>query len=114
LTKPFSEDNIHPRSKGSRFVGLPYDVHFLTQENPQPMSERDVIGNQKQILKNQKTILANQGHIKKNQDHIKANQGHIKANQETIKKNQAAILKNQGSLNTIIKNQEQILVLLRK
>ena len=64
------------------------------------MSEREVINNQKHILKNQKTILSNQSQIK--------------ANQGTITKNQASILKNQNSLNTIIKNQEQILALLKK
>jgi hypothetical protein len=64
------------------------------------MSENDVISNQKQILRNQKEILANQKQIK--------------ANQDTIKKNQATILKNQGTLNTILKNQKQILALLNK
>jgi hypothetical protein len=64
------------------------------------MSESDVIANQKRILKNQKEIIANQTRIK--------------TNQETIKKNQATILKNQDSLNTIIKNQKQILSLLNK
>jgi hypothetical protein len=57
------------------------------------MPESDVIANQQSILQNQKTILANQ---------------------DTIKENQAAILKNQNSLNTIIANQEKILVLLKK
>jgi hypothetical protein len=45
---------------------------------------------------------------------IIANQTQIKSNQEAIKKNQGTILKNQGSLNTIIKNQKQILGLLKK
>ena len=57
------------------------------------MSENDVIANQKSILHNQQAILANQ---------------------DTIKANQAAILKNQDTLNTIVKNQEQILALLKK
>jgi hypothetical protein len=64
------------------------------------MSEIAVIANQKRILKNQKEIIANQTKIK--------------SNQEAIKRNQATILKNQGSLNTIIKNQKQILALLKK
>lgn len=64
------------------------------------MSENDVIANQKRILKNQKEIIANQTQIK--------------SNQEAIKKNQATILKNQGSLNTILKNQKQMLALLKK
>jgi hypothetical protein len=64
------------------------------------MSENDVLANQQRILKNQKQIIANQTQIK--------------SNQEAIKKNQATILKNQGSLNTIIKNQKQILGLLKK
>jgi hypothetical protein len=64
------------------------------------MSENDVIANQKRILKNQNEIIANQTQIK--------------SNQETIKRNQAKILKNQDSLNTIIKNQKQILALLNK
>jgi hypothetical protein len=64
------------------------------------MSEIAVLANQKRILGNQKEILANQKRIK--------------SNQEAIKRNQATILKNQGSLNTIIKNQKQILALLKK
>jgi hypothetical protein len=64
------------------------------------MSENDVIANQKSILKNQNEIIANQTKIK--------------SNQEAIKKNQATILRNQGSLNTILKNQKQILALLKK
>jgi hypothetical protein len=50
----------------------------------------------------------------KNQKEIIANQTQIKSNQDAVKKNQATILKNQGSLNTIIKNQKQILTLLKK
>jgi hypothetical protein len=64
-----------------------------------PMSENDVITNQRQILRNQKSILANQSVIK--------------SNQETIKKNQASILKNQNILNTIVANQKKILAKLK-
>jgi hypothetical protein len=64
------------------------------------MSESDVIANQKQILRNQKEILSNQNQIKSNQD--------------TIKKNQGTILKNQGTLDTIVKNQKQILAAIKK
>jgi hypothetical protein len=64
------------------------------------VSENDVLANQKRILKNQKEIIANQTQIK--------------SNQEAIKKNQATILKNQDSLNTIIRNQKQILTWLKK
>jgi hypothetical protein len=71
------------------------------------MSEQTVVSNQKQILKNQKNILSNQAQIKSNQDTIKKNQG-------IILKNQGAILKNQTTLNTIIKNQQEILALLKK
>jgi hypothetical protein len=88
----FSADrNMYPRRKGR---------HFRRERFRRNMSEQTVISNQKQILKNQKTILSNQAQIK--------------ANQDTIKKNQASILKNQASLNTIIKNQQQILALLKK
>jgi hypothetical protein len=71
-----------------------------TAGRPLEMADQTVVNNQKQILKNQKEILSNQRQIK--------------ANQETIKKNQASILKNQNSLNTIVKNQQQILALLKK
>jgi hypothetical protein len=83
-------------------VGLlhPPLVVFTSAPEPPPMSERDVIANQKRILQNQKAIITNQNQIK--------------ANQETIKKNQATILKNQGSLGTIIKNQKQILAAVKK
>jgi hypothetical protein len=78
----------------------PRDVYFMPGGCTTNMSENAVIANQKLILRNQSEILANQGQIK--------------ANQVTIKKNQATILKNQGSLNTIIKNQKQILARLNK
>jgi hypothetical protein len=71
-----------------------YVSKYETKGNS-PMSENDVIANQKQILRNQKSILANQTTIK--------------ANQETIKRNQASILKNQSVLNTIVANQRKIL-----
>ena len=64
-----------------------------------PMSQNDVITNQKQISQNQKSILANQSAIKSNQD--------------TIKKNQASILKNQAILHTIVANQKKILAKLK-
>jgi hypothetical protein len=86
--------------QASRFVRTLRAVNFTAGGCWQKMSERTVVNNQKQILKNQKVILSNQGHIQ--------------ANQETIKKNQASILKNQASLNTIIKNQKQILAHLKK
>ena len=57
------------------------------------MAEDEVIANQKVILNNQDSILANQ----------KA----IIDNQETIKRNQA-------TLDEIVKNQHQILSLLKK
>jgi len=57
------------------------------------MSEHDILANQKIILEHQQIILANQ----------KA----IQENQETIKQNQAA-------LPQILKNQQEILALLRK
>jgi hypothetical protein len=66
----------------------------------QEMPESDIIANQKQILRNQKEIIANQNQIK--------------SNQNTIQKNQATILKNQGTLDTIVKNQKQILAAIKK
>jgi hypothetical protein len=90
---------MFPRNRERRVTGLP-PCGLLQSRSFHKMSERAVINNQKHILKNQKAILSNQGQIK--------------ANQGTIKKNQASILKNQNSLNTIIKNQEQILALLKK
>jgi hypothetical protein len=80
-------------------TGLP-PCYLLQRRSFHKMSEREVINNQKHILKNQKAILSNQSQIK--------------ANQETIKKNQASILKNQNTLNTVVRNQEQILTLLKK
>jgi hypothetical protein len=77
----------------------PHVIHFLPGGCLE-MSESDVIANQKQILKNQKEIISNQNQIKSNQD--------------TIKKNQATILKNQGTLDTIVKNQKQILAAIKK
>jgi hypothetical protein len=64
------------------------------------MPDNDVLANQKLILQNQSTIIANQ-------DAIKNNQAAVLANQETIKNNQ-------HSLHLILKNQEEILRLLRK
>lgn len=57
------------------------------------MAETDVIANQRVILENQKPILANQ---------------------ELIKENQELIKKNQEKLAIIVRNQEQILSLLKK
>jgi hypothetical protein len=57
------------------------------------MAEADVISNQQQILANQKQILANQQEIKDNQSMIK---------------------QNQDKLDTILKNQQEILSLLKK
>lgn len=57
------------------------------------MAETDVIANQRTILENQKLILANQDQIKENQDIIRANQ---------------------EKLDIIIRNQEQILAVLKK
>lgn len=57
------------------------------------MADNDVIANQRTILENQKTMLANQ---------------------KTIVENQEVIKKNQASLNRILKNQEEILALLKK
>ena len=71
------------------------------------MSESDVLANQKTILQNQKTVIANQGAIQ-------ANQKTIKGNQANILRNQASILKNQRTLDTIVKNQKQILAKLKK
>jgi hypothetical protein len=71
------------------------------------MSEQDVLANQKHILENQKAILANQ-------EAIKGNQHAIKDNQTSILDNQGAIKKNQESLDLILKNQQQILALLKK
>jgi TolA-binding protein len=88
-----------PHVRAAIRVSCPRGVHF-SSGGFVPMSERDVISNQKKILSNQRQIIANQKSIR--------------ANQETIKKNQGTILKNQGSLNTIIKNQKQILARLKK
>jgi hypothetical protein len=71
------------------------------------MSESTVIANQKTIVQNQKTIIGNQAGLR-------ANQTTIKKNQAAILKNQSAILKNQGALQTIIKNQKEILARLKK
>jgi hypothetical protein len=69
------------------------------------MAERDVIVNQKQILENQAMILTNQQAIKDNQQAIKDNQ-------QAIKENQKGIKKNQDTLELVLKNQQQILLLL--
>jgi hypothetical protein len=101
LTKLPFKDKMLPRQEDYQ-AALPAcsrDV-YSNSGGYQQMSEREVINNQKRILKNQKAILSNQGQIK--------------VNQGTIKKNQASILKNQTSLNSIIKNQEEILALLKK
>jgi hypothetical protein len=71
------------------------------------LSEHDVLANQKHILENQKAILANQ-------DAIKDNQHAIKDTQKIIVENQGAIKKNQESLDVILKNQHEILALLKK
>jgi hypothetical protein len=71
------------------------------------LSENDVLANQKHILENQKAILANQ-------DAIKDNQHAIKETQKVIVENQGSIKKNQESLDLILKNQQQILALLKK
>jgi esterase/lipase len=81
------------------FYCCPRAVYFMPG-GCEPMSESDVIANQKKILRNQKEIIANQNQIK--------------SNQNTIKKNQATILKNQGSFDTVLQNQKQILALLNK
>jgi hypothetical protein len=110
---PFSEDvssentiDVHrlrdenvPRA-GAQLNGAISPCFTSCRKENNKMSENDVIANQKRILKNQKEIIANQTRIK--------------SNQEAIKKNQGTILKNQGSLNTILKNQRQILALLKK
>jgi hypothetical protein len=70
------------------------------------MSENQVIANQKTIVQNQKTILANQSALR-------VNQTTIKKNQAAILKNQSSILKNQNALQTIIKNQKDILARLK-
>jgi hypothetical protein len=57
------------------------------------MSEHDVLANQKLILENQQTI---------------------QENQKVIQKNQTIIKQNQQALPQILKNQEEILALLRK
>jgi hypothetical protein len=88
------------QSPGINLMGLSRRALLHAERINNKMSENDVIANQKRILNNQKEIIANQTKIK--------------SNQEAIKRNQATILKNQGSLNTIIKNQKQILALLKK
>jgi hypothetical protein len=88
------------RTFGAKFCVVVFFIYFAPRRRAEHMSESTVIANQKQILNNQKTIIANQKQIKSNQD--------------TIKRNQGTILKNQGSLDTILKNQKQILALVRK
>jgi hypothetical protein len=99
LTLHRHQDENAPRA-GPQPDGATHRVLLHAGRINDKMSETAVITNQKRILKNQKGIIANQTKIK--------------SNQETIKKNQGTILKNQGSLNTILKNQKQILALLKK
>jgi hypothetical protein len=65
----------------------------LSTERKKPMSESEIISNQKTILQNQATIIANQNSILQNQDAIKSNQ---------------------SSLDKILKHQELILAALKK
>jgi hypothetical protein len=69
----------------------------VLRQNPKgerdTMAEADVLANQREILANQKQILGNQQQILDNQDVIK---------------------KNQEKLDIIIRNQEQILALVKK
>jgi hypothetical protein len=93
-------------STSSGTVGI-FQLDSERQGAAYPMSESEVVANQKIIIQNQKTIIANQAALRANQKTIQGNQGRIL-------KNQAGILKNQSALNTIVKNQKQILARLKK
>jgi hypothetical protein len=88
------------QAKGTPDRQMHHDVPHGTRQEMQTMPESDIIANQKQIIENQKTILSNQQHIQ--------------GNQETIKADQEAIKKNQATLDIIVKNQEEIVALLKK
>jgi hypothetical protein len=83
------------------------ESNFYSTEWRLNLSENEVLANQKHILENQKAILANQ-------DTIKENQHAIKDTQKVIVENQGDIKKNQQSLDLILKNQQQILALIKK
>jgi ribonucleotide monophosphatase NagD (HAD superfamily) len=98
----YSVCTIDPSGSASIIAGLSWEAvqQKSEQEALYTMSESNVIANQK-------TIIANQSAIRANQKAIQSNQG-------SILKNQAGILKNQGALTAILKNQKEILTLLKK